>query len=352
MVHAAFAKRFHACGDQALGHAQPPIIGRHVQADQFGGLTLAGEGDLPHDILSPAKIESKEVRQRHIPLKQRRLPCIQPVGVHPHQKRLNFLRRVQRHKAHIVAHRRGRTGVWHAQTDHIQRIRRVKTAFQIKGHHSRILRADLCKYPGGKLGHLCPKLLCPSQQSAQQHILARPFRPNAQVQVNGSFGKQIRVIGFYQKPVRNGHVGAVRHQKGIFRGQPIHALRWVKNIHAVTHPFRLCHSSGDFRAYEIRSFLTAYTLFYPNSSRYASATWRCGFWGKSSASFSENVSVFYVSFRRLRLAFLLKMMYIVLTKTIEFRTNRFSPSAARRIPVPHPHGKQNGGSPDELRPFR
>ena len=150
----------------------------------------------------------------------------------------------------------------------------------------------------------------------------------------------------------NGHVGAVSPQKGIFRGQPIHALRWVKNIHAVTHPFRLCHSSGDFRAYEIRSFLTAYTLFYPNSSRYASATWRCGFWGKSSASFSENVSVFYVSFRRLRLAFLLKMMYIVLTKTIEFRTNRFSPSAARRIPVPHPHGKQNGGSPDELRPFR
>ena len=177
------------------------------------------------------------MRKAHIPLKHRGRPRIQPVSVHTHEKRLSLRRVAHGHIAHVVAHGGGGTGIWHAQCHHVQRIVGVKATFHIKGHHRRILRADLRKQPRGPLRGLLPELLRTGQQRTHEHIPPRSLGANAHKQIDGPVGEQVGMIGRNQKPIRDGHIRAVGHIKGVLRRQTVHALRRVKHVHEVRSSF-------------------------------------------------------------------------------------------------------------------
>ena len=70
-----------------------------------------------------------------------------------------------------------------------------------------------------------------------EHIPPRPLGTNAHKQVDGPVGKQVGMIGRNQKPIRDGHIRAVGHIKGVLRRQTVHALRRVKHVHEVRSSF-------------------------------------------------------------------------------------------------------------------
>ena len=43
VIDALFGQNLHACRNERLGQPQPAVIGRYIQADQLGGLPVAGD---------------------------------------------------------------------------------------------------------------------------------------------------------------------------------------------------------------------------------------------------------------------------------------------------------------------
>ena len=65
MVDALLGQNLHACRDQRLRQPQPAVVGRYVQADQLGSLSVAGEGDLAHHLGSTAHIQRHMIFNGH-----------------------------------------------------------------------------------------------------------------------------------------------------------------------------------------------------------------------------------------------------------------------------------------------